>query len=168
MATLLFGTVLWFWIGVSILALSCIISEATKEGRGSFVVFLIFLLCYYFSNELVLGDYLGIISWTWVGVYIGIGIVFAIFRTWWYGYENKEEYQKLLNKDDKNSAGYFLEKKKRYLKGNVTRWMAQWPISLPYWILIDLLGEFWSWVYDVFANLFTHLFEFGIGAKKLK
>jgi len=101
--------------------------------------------------------------WEWFVIYIGIGLVFAILRTVWAGYSVRQEY---LTFSDPDNAKYYLNRQLDDLKGNVTRWMSQWVISLPYWILVDLCGEFFSRLYDYLTSVFTYLFEYRIGSKK--
>ena len=88
--------------------------------------------------------------------------------------KNKRKVQKHLSS---NSSSYIKTKKDaiRYkraqgkeliseLSNNVSRWFLLWVVSLINWIITDLLGDFWEWLWTKIRSLFEGIFRLGFGA----
>lgn len=190
MELLLFGAAVWFWVLFGIFFIILISAEAKENGFISFVALLAFLAVIYFWGKDETGATDGwtwlknLFTWTRVLIYLGIGLIFAYIRFFFYGREKGDELKRLAEnfaKKKGNLVGSWLNwdkntlaefKKESYeverlmsptdLKGHAFRWWFNWPGSLVWWIFDDMLRNLWNWVYDFFKKGFQRLYEAGL------
>jgi len=135
----LFGSVIAFYISLVVLFFILIFSEFEESGTTATIAFLSFLAFNYFWGNLPLFE---IFTLRNIGVYVSIGFIFAIIRTYFKGRE--------LDKEDK----------KRFdLKEAIFRWWFLFPISAINWIFGKLLKDFYNFIYSKFQKLFEFIFN---------
>lgn len=140
----IFGSFVWLCIFVAAVVVAFFWAENEEQGGIAFVAVVVFLIVNYFWGNVPVFNY---VSWINGIVYFGIGLVYAVIRTYFYG-----------KKSDERDI--------HYLKGNVFRWWFIWPISLINWAVSDLLGDLWNWAYDRFEGMFEYFFKLGNKSKK--
>jgi len=160
----LFGSVIWFWISIILFIGFCFISEKTENGVIAFVCLIIFAILYHF-----LGDVKAILAFLTlinISIYLVSGLIYSAIKTFFAGRELGKDLKGLPTTGGYDSQAYvksqFIEK----LKGNVFRWWFMWPISLINWLLTDLIGDIWSYVYDKIKNFYNYILELGINSIK--
>ena len=141
----LWGSAITFWIVVGVLTLILFASENAENGYFAFVSFLIFGVGNYFFGNFNMLDILSLSS---VGIYLGVGFVYALIRTYIYGSKNKTL-----------SKGYIGER----LKENVFRWWFMFPVSFIYWVFSDLVSDVYDFLYKRLEKLFYAVFLLGAG-----
>jgi len=144
----IFGSWVWAAIIVGVLLIALFVSEKEEDGIIAFVAMLGFVLLNYMFGNIPL---LKLVTWSSVGVYFGLGLIFAMIRVYFYGRKMA------LNNN---------ELKTYYLKENVFRWWFIWPISLLTWVFSDLLGDFWAIIYDKVSHTFEHILKLGFNSVK--
>lgn len=135
----IFGSFVWFCIFLAALLVAFFWAENVEQGGIAFVAIVAFATINYFWGNIPLFSYL---NWTNALIYLAIGLIYAVIRTYFYG---------------RNST----ERDIHYLKGNVFRWWFLWPISLLNWIVSDLIKDLWDWVYERFHGMFEYFFKLG-------
>ena len=147
MGFLLFGTV-WFWLlfgGAAILIIwfleSALDYERDRDNGGGFFSTLTLAACillYYFfgSSEdvrnilIYLKDHPGQ-ALLRVGIYIVLGLVWSIFK-WYFFLHNKNEYLTKKFENDNLRESDFPKAKNN--KSRIISWMSYWPFSA-FWTL---------------------------------
>ena len=167
----LFGSATWFWVSFVALAILFTISEWKESGVIAAVGFAAFIGVHWHQGTTTLSQ---IFTWQNILIYIGIGIVYALIRSFFSARKKRAEYQSLLERDselEKNSKGQNkynnnaedqLQRWLDDLKMDAIRWISIWPISIPLWFLQDMLAEIFSWLYDKMAIVFRKVFEAGL------
>lgn len=140
----IFGSFMWFCIVLAALLITFFWSESVEHGGIAFIGVVAFLILNHFWGNVPVRDYISTVN---VLIYLGLGLIYAVIRTYFYG---------------RNSS----ERDIAYLKGNVFRWWFIFPISLISWIVSDLCRDLWNWVYDLFQGMFEYFFKLGQKAKK--
>ncbi len=141
----LFGNSLVF-IGISIIFLICLFvcdTDDTEYGGGITPIVLAivyFGLNYFWSNFPILS----FLTFRNVGLYLFVGFLFSIVRTYFKGLE--------LKKDE-------YEKKRFKLKDNVFRWWFMFPICLVKWLFSRLLVDLFNGIYKLVGNFYEKLFN---------
>jgi len=134
----LFGSYIGMAIALLILFISFITSDVEENGYGAAVIAAIFLGLNYFWGNLPI---LEIFTFRNIGIYLLLGFIFSLIRTYFKGRE--------LSVDQKK---YFD------LKDHVFRWIFLFPFSLITWLfsslLIDLFDKLWNSVEIIYKKLF--------------
>ena len=147
----IFGSFWWAAVLLGILVVLLFVSEVTENGFLAFAAVLAFVACNHVAGNLPL---LGLVTWTNVGIYFGVGLIFTLIRTYFYGRSQAIKGYAKVDFD--------------YLKGNVSRWWSIWPVSLLKWLCSDLLKDFWNWIYDKFGKWFEYVLQLGFNNAKEK
>lgn len=137
----LFGSV---WV-LGIIALAFIIGLFFLEhyGKPISTIFAIalFIGLLYFKGNVPLDK---VFSLTYLGCYLGVGLLFAILRTFIKG-------RQLKSKKEKDAF---------QLKYHVFNWWFIWPISLLKWIFGDLVGDLYNMLYGFVEKIFMKIFYY--------
>lgn len=143
---LIFGSFVWTVIVFAILLILLIFSESLENGFIGFIGVLAFLAINHYWGNIPVTN---LLTWRNAFGYLGIGIVFAVIRVYFYGVERA-------------SKGYNLENE---LKNHVFRWWLNWPFSLIHWIFNGLLRDLFDVIYDKIEGFFKYFFELGFNSK---
>lgn len=135
----LFGSVIAFYISLIILFFLFIFSEREESLKVAIGAFLIFSMLNYFWGNLPLLEILTVKN---IGIYISIGFIFAIIRTYFKGRELNEKDRKRFN-----------------LKEAIFRWWFLFPISSINWIFSKILKDFYNFIYSKFQKFFEFVFN---------
>ena len=174
MGILIFGTV-WFWIllvvsaGLIIWFLESALDETEDYGGGLFstlTIAAVFALYYFFgSREDVQAFFIYIkdnpgFALARVGIYIGIGLVWSIFK-WYFFLQNKKEY--LLKKFEENKSERWSPISERDIpkaannKNRIITWMSYWPLSA-FWTLInEPVKKLFKFIYSKIESLYEKM-----------
>ncbi len=136
----LFGSFVWFCVILACLIAVFFWSENVEHGGIAFVGIVCFLIINHYWGNIPIRDYISVTS---VSIYLGLGLIYSVIRTYYYGRNSK--YQ-----DDID-----------YLKGNVFRWWLLFPISLINWLVTDLLSDLWNSIYARLRGMFEYFFNLG-------
>jgi hypothetical protein len=146
----IFGSFIWFAILTFILIIAFFVSEKEELGYIATIAVIVYLLLNRFFGNVPI---LQFITWTNVLSYLGLGFVYTVIRTYFYGRYAKEN-------------GYSLNTLKSDLSGNVFRWWFLFPISFIYWMVSDFIAQAWDVIYDLLSNGFEKIFTAGFNSKK--
>lgn len=135
----LFGSAIVFYIALAVLLFILIGSELEESGTTATIAFLCFLGFNYLWGNLPI---LEIITLKNIAIYLGIGFIFAIIRTYFKGRELTPENRKTYK-----------------LKEAVFRWWFLWPISTINWVYGKLLKDFYNFAYSKFQKFFEFIFN---------
>jgi len=168
LALTLFGSVIWFWISVVVFLIICFSSDVEENGFFAFGSLIIVSVLYYFWGDIKI--LLPMFTLVNIAVYLGVGLLFSTFRTFFAGRELGKEIKDLpKTKADalkishsSNSQEYQKERFIDDLKGNVFRWWFMWPVSLITWLVTDLVKEVWDWSYSKVKNFYNYILDLGI------
>lgn len=134
----LFGSYIGMAIALLILFISFITSDVEENGYGAAVMAAIFLGLNYFWGNLPI---LEIFTFKNIGIYLLLGFIFSLIRTYFKGREISADQKKYFN-----------------LKDHVFRWIFLFPFSLITWLfsslLKDLFDKLWDSVEIVYKKLF--------------
>lgn len=169
----LFGSIVWFWITAIIFLVVCFASDINKNGIVAFVTLIIIGFLFYFWGDVK--SILAFFSLINVSIYLGIGLLFSAFRTFFSGrtlgkkLKNLPSAKDLSNNDENKYTKYVSGTKEsekesfiRELKGNVFRWWFMWPISMINWLITDLIKDTWDFVYSKIKGFYNLILELGI------
>ena len=155
----LWGSVLTFWIATLLLFIVFVLSDIYENGYAATFALTVFVyLTYRWSNF----NIFTIATLTNVGVYIGLGLVYAFIKTYFFGRKkgstmSEKELKKYYDPEDKWTRDNLLSK----LKRNVFRWWFMWPVSLINWVFTDMIRDAYNWCYDKIGKWFVQVFEMG-------
>lgn len=135
----LFGSGIAFGIMLVFLFIIFISSDINESGEYAFVSLLIALCLNYFWGNFPI---LNLISFRSIGIYLFVGFIFSIVKTFFKG--------KKLSVDDKK---YFD------LKEHVFRWWLMFPICLITWVFGDLLKDLYNFVYSKLNKFYLFIFN---------
>lgn len=164
LALTLFGSVIGFWISVVVFLFICFSSDINENGFIAFGSLIIVSVLYYFWGDIKL--LLPMFTLVNIAIYLGVGLLFSTFRTFFAGRELGKEIKDLPI--DKKSGAifenqvYIKEQFVKELKGNVFRWWFMWPVSLITWLVTDKLKEVWDWTYSKIKNFYNYILDLGI------
>ncbi len=136
----LFGNTVVFLIVSLVLLILLFTSDAIKNGTLAFVATLIFIVCYYFWGDGTLLKF--VFTWRNVGIYIFLGFVFSLVRTYFKGRE--------FSKRDKKHFD---------LKNHIFRWWFLFPFAMTNWIFSNLLTDFWNFIYSHISKIYVSIFN---------
>ncbi len=160
LALTLFGT---FWgalIGIVLFLIICWLADIYENGFFATAALIVICVLFYYKGA-NFAPFMFIISWTFAGTYLGIGLVYSVIRVFFEGRKLGKKIQD-LPKGNTSQKDYVIDK----LSGNVSRWWFMWPISLINWVLTDLLRDFWDYVYSKMGNFYRKVLELGIKSVK--
>lgn len=135
----LFGSIFAFYLSLIVLFLILIISEIEGQGISATFAFIVFVISNYLWGNLPLVD---IFSFQNIAMYLGIGFVFAIIRTYFKGRE--------LDKKDRENYE---------LKEAIFRWWFLFPISIINWVFGKLLKDLYNFIYSKVEKFFIFIFN---------
>lgn len=174
MEFLIFGTV-WFWIlflGASFLIiwfLENALGRSKDSGGGmlSTITLIAAIAVYYFlgSSQDVINFFLyvkdhPIFSLLRVGAYIGIGLVWSIFK-WYFFLRNKAE-SLTAQMDEYPASTSFSEKdfpKAKDNKARIISWMSYWPFSAFWTLLNEPIKKTYKYIYSKIEGLYDKMTE---------
>ena len=162
---LFFGSVLGFYILTAVFIFFLFVSEVTENGWLASISLVIFLLAVRFFGNFEVEEY---IELKMVGIYIGIGLIHSIIRTYFYGRKRGMQLKELKEESTGSVAlvDRFSRETLTKLKGNVFRWWFLFPISFLTWVFSDLLRDFWNQVYDLTKKGFEYVLTLGLKSIK--
>jgi hypothetical protein len=147
----IFGSFVWFAIITAVLLYLFFLSESEEQGFIAFAAVIAYGVINYFWGNVPLQH---LLDTKLILSYLGLGLIFAIVRTYFFGRELKGMAEKL--------DSHYIDK----LKGNVFRWWFLFPISLIFWLVSDLFGDLWDYVWDKISNGFEYILKAGFNSKK--
>lgn len=173
-----------FWVALVVLFIISVIAEANENGFWATLGFIVFSAGVYYWDatnfQWLLNNLL-----TYGPIYLVIGAVFALIRFHFWGRSNGKKYlerkiewmkkNKIKLIDDKSDSE-FIEKfhaedyhaadliDPKQVKNHAFRWWFNWPGSLLWWVLSDLLKNIWDFVWDKVKNVFKKAFESGFNS----
>lgn len=169
----LFGSFVWWSIITAVILLILFVSEVkSQEGSGwiSLVALIAYFIIFYFWGNKDIGI---LLDWKFLLLYLGIGFVYTLIRTYFFGRSSKNKVQENINTsysgsyNTKESAVNYKKREREEfiekLKVNVFRWWFIWPISLIVWTLSDLVRDVWNWIYANIRKIFEGIFMLGFG-----
>jgi hypothetical protein len=177
---LIFGT-LWFWLLVSVASISIIwILESALYGSrhngGGLYSTLVIIGCvilYYFCGSkqdvedffVFIKDH-PVLSLLRILIYIGIGLVWSVFKWYFFLQNTKEkllkqiEYRKEEYPGNTKLNGPIHESdfpKAKDNKARIISWMSYWPFSA-FWTLInEPVKKIFKFIYTKFEGVFTYM-----------
>lgn len=157
------GSVIGFYIITLIFIIVLFISEVNENGWAALVSFIIFSLAMRFLGNFQIEEYVTI---KMIGVYIGVGLIHSVIRTYFYGRKRGLKRKEELVLNPNSNMEYFDLKTINILKGSVFRWWFLFPISFLTWVFSDLLSDFWNTVYDLTKKSFEYILNLGINSIK--
>lgn len=135
----LFGSGILCGIILFILLICLLISDKLENGGWAFVLTSIFLGVNHFWGTIPVAS---LFTWSNVLLYVFIGFVFSLIRTYFKGRELTHE-----------SKRYFK------LKEHVFRWWFLFPICALNWVFGDLLVDLYDFVYGKIESVYDSLFN---------
>jgi hypothetical protein len=180
------GFLLW---AVVIVLLGLIMWEVVWDyGIGATVTALAgAALLWYFTGAVNLVPWIKL-NWVdivmWVGIYLALGVPWAIFEWWLYLHEEGDRYEKLHRKDlqarwdaynenQKSLHGSFKEYVRengfppdiRQHKADFTMWMAWWPFCFVWFVTGRAVKKFWNFVYTKIGNMLERMSNAVFGSR---
>lgn len=135
----LFGSGIALGIVLLLLFISLIAADLSESGWFAAVCISVVVILNAFWGTIPILDILTLKN---ILLYLIIGFIFSMVRTYFKGKE--------LSKDDK----------KHYdLKSSVFRWWFLFPISLINWVFGDLLKDLFNWIYSKIESIYLKLFN---------
>lgn len=135
----LFGSGYAFLAMLIILLVLLFWSDIEEVGVLALVAFVVAIGLNQFFGDFPI---LSIITWSNVFLYVSVGFVFSLFRTYRKGRELSADKKKYFN-----------------LKDHVFRWWFLWPFSATNWIFGHMLGDIYSFLYDNLNILYQKVFN---------
>lgn len=187
----LFGGFVYLAIIVGLFLFISFYAEYNTNGVPAFIFLLVLSAVIYFWGNDAVHSLAQFITWTGVGIYLAIGLIFSLIRTYFYGrrkgiYFEEEEikfytlnnllsteqlkleipereliFQKLKAKEIAKQRTYRISDMKRRIKGNVARWWFNWPASLLYWMITEWLEDVWHWLFAKLKHIYDAVVIFG-------
>lgn len=175
LAYTLFGSALVFWLAVAALIIIFFISDSAENGYGAAISIAIFAALVYFFGEYK--PVLAVITdkYQWIILYVALGLVFAILRSFFAGRKFAKDTKDLPNDpnyEEGKSAKYgskeravqeFIEDD---LKGNVLRWWFMWPVSFLTWLVKDIVTDMYDYLYSKVKTFFKYIVMKGVQSVK--
>lgn len=135
----LFGSGIAFGVMLILLFIVLLWSDSVESGEIGFVGFLIAIGLNYFWGTF---PTLSLISFRNISIYLFLGFLFSLIRTYFKGKQMSEDKKKYFD-----------------LKGNVFRWWLMFPFCLINWICRDLLSDFYNFVYSKISKVYQLIFN---------
>lgn len=158
----LFGSVLYFYLFSLIFLTILFFADYHESGFHAFGAFLIFLGVTFYWGTFEPLEYL---SWGSVGLYLGIGFLYSLVRTYFYGRKALVYGGYKTDPSDDEKIKYIenqISERKVHLKGNVFRWWFLFPVSFIDWVLSDLVKDIYDWIYKYLHKLYDSILDIGL------
>lgn len=170
---LLFGT-LWFWLLVAIASILIIffletaLDEEYKDTGGgtpaTIVIFIGIGLYYFFGSRQDIYDFFSYLrdypfyALGRVGAYIGIGIIWSIFK-WYFFLQNKKDY--FLKKKEREGKNFEFDARDipqaKRNKSRIITWMSYWPFSMLWTLINEPVKKTFRFIYSKIEGLFQKM-----------
>ena len=177
----LFGlTISVFWMALSVLFIISLVSEANENGFWAGFGFILFGIAVYYWDATNFQWLLGNLLY-YGPIYLGIGIVFALIKFYFWGRSNGKKYLELKSRwmtknkftamdneainnfhKDNYEARDLIDPSK--FKNHAFRWWLNWPGSMLWWVLSDMLRNLWDLVWSKVKIMFKNIFESGFNS----
>lgn len=143
----LFGHVYMFNVLLLVLFITLLVSDVNEAGYFAVVAIIVAIGLNYFWGTFPI---LSIFTLRNCAIYLFIGFIFSIIRTYFKGKE--------LSAYDKK---YQTANKKAIfnLQDHVYRWITMWPISGINWVFGRLLVDAWNFIYTKIGILYRSVFN---------
>lgn len=148
----IFGSLTWAIICLAVMFILFLISEHVEHGGIAVLSIVAFLIVNHYWGNIPIKP---LLTWVNILLYFGIGFIFSIIRSYFYG--------RLLAK-----KGYKEVELNEEIKNNVFRWWFMWPISLIYWTIFHLIFDVFDFVFDKFESTFRYFINLGLNSKAKK
>lgn len=145
------GSFLGFAISTLALLVVFFWAEFEEQGYIAFFGVIGYLVINHYWGNVPVNNLLSV---PLIASYLGAGLMYAIFRTYFYGRSIAKKNEKLDNKIIRD------------LKGNVFRWWFIWPISLICWLVSDFIVEAFEFMWDYIGCSFRKILTAGYNSKK--
>jgi hypothetical protein len=160
----LFGNAFIFLGALLALIVFLFIADVEENGFYATAVTIIFIGLNQFKGDFHIQDY---INWWDIGLYLVIGLGFALMRTFFKGRELTKEYTNdynyynradLTGDDAETIEEYITNNKSNFdLKEHVFRWWLLFPISGLVWLFGTVFKDTWNLVYDKIGGVFNRI-----------
>ena len=172
----LFGSAIIFWIITAALVILFFTAERSEDGVIAFVSVLVFLILIYVVGSPNLWSGFKSINIFNILIYLGIGLIYSIIRTYFFGKKEFKKFDESFNNSypsnfDKSDIDIKLIRIDRLyqakrmlmgeLKGHVFRWLFLFPVSLINWVISDLLTDLFDWFYSKMGKAFNYIAMLG-------
>lgn len=137
----LFGSAALFLAVVCVFVISLFVADKFESGESAAMATVVLLLANYFWGTFPVLEYLTVRN---VGIYLFIGFVFSLIRTYFKGRE--------LREDPESKARFAL-------KDHVFRWWFLFPVSFLSWLFSGILKDLFDVVYTKISGVYTKLFH---------
>lgn len=135
----LFGSSLILGIVLAVLFIAFILSDLNESGTSATVCAALFIGVNHFWGNIPIFT---LATLNYIGMYILIGFIFALVRTYFKGRELSDEKKQFYD-----------------LRDSVLRWWFLFPFSMLNWIFGKLLVNLWNLLYDLTEKIFIKLFN---------
>lgn len=135
----LFGNAIVFAIVVVVFFIALILSDQEESGWIATILFIIFFGSIHFWSTFPITSY---VTFKNVGMYLFIGFIYSIVRTYFKGKELNEK-----------------EKERFDLRDHIFRWWLLFPICAVNWVFGRLLADLFNWVYRYINKLYYCVFN---------
>lgn len=135
----LFGSGVFFGIMLVAMFIVFIISDINEDGVSAFIFLLITIGLNYFWGNFPILEYF---NYKYFLMYLFIGFIFSIIRTYFKGKELSPQKKEYFN-----------------LKEHVFRWWFMWFICLINWVFGTLLADFYNFIYKRVGWFYQMLFN---------
>lgn len=171
----LFGSVTYFYILVTVFLIVLFASEVNENGWLALISFGVFAILTSWSNLDIIEFFK--VNLALVGYYVLIGLGHSMARTYLYGRKRKPERLAVIEEQNEWNEKYRSDEGEMQstskiemfdrttydkLKGNVFRWWFLWPVSLLTWVFSDLLRDVWDLIYDYTKKVFQAILDAGM------
>jgi hypothetical protein len=158
----LFGNALIFLGAVVALLITLFIADTEENGFYATIAVLIFIGLNQFKGDFHIQNY---VDWWDIGIYLVIGLGFALMRTFFKGRELSkqytDDYYSIVERTGDEALTieeYITKKKKDFdLKEHVFRWWFLFPISGLVWLSGTVFKDAWNLVYDKIGGVFNKI-----------
>ena len=150
----LFGSGVWFGIITVLFLILLLVSDYNQSGLAATIFFCVFIGLNFFWGTLPLEDYF---SFRNISIYLFIGLVFSMLRTYLRGKELKRN-----GKTAKNYYSFFQTE----MRDDVFRWIFLFPFSMINWFFGSFISDAWKFTYTKVGFLYERILNIGIGDTK--
>jgi hypothetical protein len=163
LAATLFGSFVWFIIFTVVFLILLFVSEGNYNGVIAFISAIVYGVLVYFLGDINPDLYLPIISWYSAGFYLGIGLLFSLFRTYVHAKKEFKDFNEnsSIDLEPPNKKETKEKELLSELKEHVFRWWFLWPVSAIYWVFDELFKDLWNKFYNFAGSLFKKVFSLG-------
>lgn len=135
----LFGSGIAFGIALMVVFILLVIGDLNESGWFASLIMFIALVVNYFWGTFPTFEFITLKN---VGMYLFLGFLFSIVRTYFKGKELDEDSKKYFN-----------------LKEHVFRWWFLFPIALLNWVFGTILKDLYNLLYGKLELLYVKLFN---------